>query len=253
MSQPAPVASWCPIPTGVANGLSANPPHPGQADSASKGSNSGSLKLAGWQMLKIAAAVFTMRAGFHLVPVGISRLLKSSEQRLKIETDNRLLKFMVGRIHGLNKFLTNGDRKPHASRLYKSLMAIVDGLMMLYVGGQVDRYFCKKNDNFKPNEVKDPEKVVDKVLLVLIATERMEAIMHHFFHWLDPKAKSGKQFMYGELAALSAVLLDTTVKIASDRYRLRKNAENSGERPGPVNPAQGQNTLANPGIHNTFV
>jgi hypothetical protein len=181
------------------------------------------LKLAGWQMLKIAAAVFVLRAGFHLAPKGLSFLLKATESQTRRLSDKPGLNRFGKQVGKLKEFLESRNPE-HGSSLYKSLMAIVDGCMMLYVGGQVDRYFCKKNNNFKPNTPKDPEKVVDKVLLVLIATERMEALMHHLFHWLDSQPTAGRQFMYGELAALSAVLMDTIVKIASDRYRLKKKA-----------------------------
>jgi hypothetical protein len=181
------------------------------------------LKLAGWQMLKIAAAVFLLRAGFHLAPKGLAFLLKATESQTRRLSGKPVLNRFGQQVGKLTQFLESWNRE-HGSSLYKSLMAIVDGCMMLYVGGQVDRYFCKKNNNFKPDTPKDPEKVVDKVLLVLVSTERMEALMHHLFHWLDSKPTAGRQFMYGELAALSAVLMDTIVKIASDRYRLKKKA-----------------------------
>lgn len=217
------------------------PPSPLVPEKQQK-SDSIDLKLAGCQMIKIATAVFLLRAVFHMAPKGVSLLLKSTEKQALRQADNRLLKAFNGRIRGIKTFLETRS-KERGSSLYKSLMAIMDGFVMLYVGEQIDHYFCKKHANFKPKEGKDPEKMVDKVLLALIATERMESLMHHLFYWLDKAPSSGRRFIYGELAALSAVLLDTTVKVASDRYRLRKNARNPNGHGGPVSRT---NSIQNP-------
>ena len=184
-------------------------------------------------MLKIASAVFLLRAVFHLAPKGGSLLLQSIEKQASRQAYNRWLKAFNGRIRGGKSFLATRD-KERGSTFYKSLMAIMDGFVMLYVGEQIDHYFCKKHPHFQPKEAKDPEKMVNKVLLVLIATERMESLMHHFFYWLDKAPTSKRRYIYGELAALSAVLLDTTVKVASDNYRLRKSARALNGHDGPV-------------------
>ena len=197
------------------------------------------IHLALWQMFKIAGAIFMVRGAFHLAPKAMAMVLKNidkqSENVLK-KSENQLLKQLGIGIKKFNQFFESRSCNPHGGHLFKSLMAIIDGVLMLYVGGEVDRYFSKKTDHFKPKNNKDPEKMVDKVILVLIATERIENLMHHLFHWIDPKPKSSRQFLYGELAALTAVLLDTVVKIASDRYKIKKNQHE--ETP--------QNSVANP-------
>lgn len=195
------------------------------------------IHLAMWQMFKVASAIFMVRGAFHMAPKGLATLLKlidkQSENALKCE--NRMLKHLGSGIKNLNTFFETRNSK-HGSDLFKSLMAIIDGVLMLYVGGEVDRYFSKKTDHFKPKNNKDPEKMVDKVLLVLIATERVENLMHHLFHWIDPKQKPTRQFIYGELAALTAVLLDTVVKIASDQYKIKKSKSEETPQNHPPNP-----------------
>lgn len=185
-----------------------------------------------FQMFKIAGAVFALRMCFHAAPWGIGLASKAIEKQGQLNINSKPLKILNDRLKAMKDFMASRSQE-HGSSLYKSMMAIMDGVMMLYVGGEVDRYFCKKSDGFQPKQSKDPEKMVDKVLLVLIATERMENIMHHLFHWLDTTPTTGRNFLYGELAALSAVMLDTTVKIASDRYKIKNNnagGQNTGSQ-----------------------
>ena len=224
-------------------------PQPSQSSSEKNTPEKHYLNLAVLEMMKIAAAVLTLRMAFHMVPKGLSALLRLTEKQFRLQSDNRLLQWLENRISGFKTFMETRSGE-HGNNLYKSLMAIIDGLLMLYVGGEVDRYFSKKNQKFKPHETKDPEKVVDKVLLVLIATERIENVMHHLFHWLDKHPSSGRQFIYGELAALTAVLFDTSVKIASDRYMLNKNKRKpvspSGSQAGSASPIQTVNGTSYP-------
>jgi len=200
------------------------------------------IHLAMWQMFKVASAIFMVRGAFHMAPKVLATLLRVIDKQNEnvLKSQNQILKQIGIAVKNFNQFFESRSSNTHGSHLFKSLMAIIDGVLMLYVGGEVDRYFSKKTDHFKPKSNKDPEKMVDKVLLVLIATERIENLMHHLFHWIDKTPSSTRQFVYGELAALTAVFLDTGVKIASDRYKIKKNKSEEIPQSHPPNPFSAQ-------------